>query len=90
MYAFRSVRKVWWIISCGQPDRISDIFGRKIPVLLRSFSADRETIEKNSFKSAFRAKKKPFPEFDIPMKLILLPELALREEIGFFLHNLRF
>ena len=38
------------------PDRISDIFGRKVPVLLRNFSADRETIGKlsgNSIKSAF-------------------------------------
>ena len=27
-------------------------------------------------------KKKLFPDFDIPIELILLPELALREEIG--------
>ena len=34
--------------------------------------------------------KKPFSDFAVPIELVIFPEPALREKIGFFLRNLGF
>ena len=69
------------LVFMKQPDRTSDIFFN--PKEVRVLYVIQETYRKQHLKG-IPSEKKPFPDFAIPIELILLPELALREKTGLF------